>query len=107
MTTDDQSVGKFDNYVRKLGKSSAGFSGFLLAVGLLLPCGVIATALYSAVQILLLLALLWIPLLWRRLRKEWLDPTSANWALIASVSVFAVLLLSMVIDNGKNGACFR
>jgi hypothetical protein len=101
------SPGKFDVYVRRLGKASSGLSGVLAAMWLFIGCGGIAAALLSIAQILLLSVILWLPLLWRRIRGMMLDELSAKWVLIASVSVFAVLLLAEVFDStGKHG-CFR
>jgi hypothetical protein len=96
----------FDNYIRKLGKISAGASAALAAMWLLINCGNVIAGLYSLAQAILLLPLLWIPLIYRRIKDIPLANQSANWALIASVSVFAVLLLSMLIDT-SDGSCFR
>ena len=101
------SAAKFDNYVRVLAKISTAISGLLAAVWLLVGCGGIAAGLLSIAQIPLLLVLLWIPLLWRRIKKLDLDANSANWALFASISVFAVLLLSMIFDRTGKYGCFR
>ena len=106
MESAEAAESKFDNYVRKLGKVSAGASALLAAMWLLINCGNIVAGLYSLAQVVLLLGLLWIPLLVRRIKGIPLANPSANWALIASVSVFAVLLLSMLIDT-SDGSCFR
>jgi hypothetical protein len=97
----------FDLYVRRVGKVSATLSALLAAVWLVDGCGGIVAALYSLAQVLVLIVLLWLPLLRWRIKGEILDNESARWALIASVSVFAVIVLSMVFDStGKHG-CFR
>jgi hypothetical protein len=97
----------FDVYVLRLGRISAGISVALLAMKFLEGCGGIVASLYSIAQILLLMVLLWIPLLWRRIKDIPPDNLSAKWALIGSLSPFAVLVMSMVFDTtGKHG-CFR
>ena len=107
MESAEYAPGKFDVYIRRLGKVSTGFSGLLAALWLFVGCGGIVAGLYSIAQVLLLTVLLWSPLLWHRIRQRVLDNTSAKWALFASVSVFAVILLSMLFDStGKHG-CFR
>jgi hypothetical protein len=106
MESADAAASSFDNYIRKLGKVSAGASALLAAMWLVINCGNIVAALYSLAQIILLLGLLWIPLLFRRIKGIPLANESAKWALIASVSVFAVLLLSSMVDT-SDGSCFR
>ncbi|MEO8016752.1 MAG: hypothetical protein ABI769_02980 [Pseudomonadota bacterium] len=97
---------KFDNYAQRLGKTFTVLSVLLALLAVFGDCGSLVGAFYSLLQIPVLLVLLWLPLLWRRIKKIPLANEAANWVLIASASVFAVLLLSMLFDNGKS-SCFR
>jgi hypothetical protein len=107
MESTEYSPGKFDIYVRRLGTISAGISVVLLAVKLLVGCGGIVAGLYSIPQLLLLIPLLWLPLLWWRIKGNVLDNQAAKWALFGSIAPVAVLLISMLFDStGKHG-CFR
>lgn len=107
MESAENEPGPFDVYVRRLGKLSTGFSGLLAAVWLFVRCGGMIASLYSIAQLLLVAAILWTPLLWRRLKKKTLDDVSANWALIASASALAVLVLSMAFDSSGGDGCSR
>ena len=107
MESNDESPLTFDDYVLRVGKLSAGLSVVLLAWNFLDGCGGLVSSLLSIAQVLVLIPLLWLPLLWRRIKGHILGIQAAKWALFGSLSPFAVLLITMIFDStGKHG-CFR